>query len=46
MEEQKVEQAVETKENKPKEINLLELLIDILKEKRGDQKTKLVEAMA
>lgn len=26
-------------------VNLLELLVDVLKEKKGEKKTKLVEAM-
>jgi hypothetical protein len=46
--ETKVEEvkAVEpTKEGK-KQVNLLELLLDILKDRSGEKKAKLVEAMA
>ena len=35
----------ESKENEKKEISLLDLLVDILKEKKTEKKSRLVEAM-
>jgi len=37
---------VEKKPEERKEINLLELLIEALRERKGEKRSKLVEAMA